>query len=112
MRAGLRRRIFRERDLFGEGADGLARGAHIDGIARLEAGRARPADSTMPLPSKPKVRGKPVFGDALEIAAHDLEVDRIEACGMKLDQHVLGTGDGIGDLGQPHVVCDRAVAVE
>jgi hypothetical protein len=65
----------------------------------------------MPLASNPKVRGSRYL-TPLEIAAHDLEVDRIETCGMNPDPHILVTGDRIGDVGQPHIVRDRAIAAE
>ena len=44
--------------------------------------------------------------------ARDLEVDRIETCGVNVDQHVLGTRNGIRDISQPNMVGDGTIAVE
>ncbi|QHO71796.1 hypothetical protein ACH79_03295 [Bradyrhizobium sp. CCBAU 051011] len=66
----------------------------------------------MPLASKPNGARQLIFRDALQIAMHDLDVDRIEAGGMNFDQDVAGARGRIGKLGNAHMIGDRAITVE
>src|SRR5262245_51596639 len=104
--------LFGKRDPFSEGADGLARRSYIDRIARLESPRTRPRRQHDAAGIEAERARQLIFRDALEIAAHDLEVDRIEACGMNFDQYLVKARDGICGIGEPHMVRDRTIPVE
>src|ERR1700694_517164 len=96
-----RDKIFGKRNLLREGADGVARRADINRVARLEfgsAGARRSRDAAGIEAERPR---KLLFRYPLEIAAHSLEVDRIEAGGMNFDQDLAWTRDRIWNLREP-----------
>ena len=103
---------FRKRDLLGEGADGLARGARINHIAGLELRRLRARRQHDTAGIESEGARQLIFRDAPEVATHDLEVDRVEAGGVNFDHHLVKARNGIGDAGQLDVICNRAIAVE
>ena len=104
--------FFGKRDLFGKAADGVARRAGIDLVARLElvgAGAHGEHDTAGVEAERPR---QLVFRDPLQRAVHQLEVDRIEAGGMDFDQGLAGTRHRTRNLPKPDIVRDGAIAAK
>jgi hypothetical protein len=108
----VRHELLRQRDPFGEGTDGIAWGARIDRIARLEARGPRAGRQHDATGIEPERARQAIPGDTLQIATNDLEVDRIETGGMNFDQDLVRTCDGIGDIGEPDMIRDCAIGIE
>src|SRR3954453_5115219 len=99
-----------DRDVLREGPDPQVAGASVDLVAYLEVayGRADPGHRAGAV--VPEHERGPVLQEALELAVADHLVQRVDAGGAHLDQHVAVADLGLGYVGDaesvPAVVLD------
>ena len=88
-----------DRDVLREGPDPQVAGASVDLVADLEVayGRADPGHHAGDVVAEHE-RG-PVLQQPLELAVADHLVQRVDAGGADLDQHVTVADLGLGDVG-------------